>query len=337
MNGGRRMRVLQSVRGPSPTTNPYITQLVDALRIHAEVDYFGWWRGITGRYDVVHLHWPEVMLRRDGRAARAAARLRFALFMARVALLRTPLVRTVHNVRTHESGDRVERVLLRWCERRTTAWILLNPDTAPPGPGPTRVILHGHYRDAYPAARSAPVPGRLLHFGLIRPYKGVETLLAAFGALEDPSATLRVVGRTTTAQLRNMVTEACAVDPRVRAELSYVDDAGLAEELARAQLVVLPYREMHNSGALLLALSLDRPVLVPRGPTTEAIAAEVGPGWVFDYDGELSAADLAGALAATGPGAARPAHPDLDAREWPALAGQHLESYREAAATRRPR
>ena len=63
-----------------------------------------------------------------------------------------------------------------------------------------------------------------------------------------------------------------------------------------AQLVVLPYRQMLNSGALLLALSLARPVLAPWSGANAAIAEEVGEGWLTLYRGELDAATLAAAL-----------------------------------------
>lgn len=324
----RRIRVLQSVKPPAPTTNPYIVQLVAALDRYVDVGYFSWRRAILGRYDVLHVHWPEVMVRRDGLAARLAAQARFAALMLRLALTRTPLVRTVHNVRAHETGSRLENLLLSWCERRSSFWILLSPDTPLPRPRPSRVIPHGHYRDWYPATSQQQVPGRLLHFGLIRPYKGVDALIAAFEQLDDARAGLRIVGRPTTAALRAEIEAACARDPRIEALLDYVDDATLAAELAACRLAVLPYRAMHNSGALLLALSLDRPALVPDGPTTRAIADEVGPGWVFTFTGELTAADLAGALTAgqAAPGGRRPR---LEGREWPVVAAAHAEVYRE--------
>jgi beta-1,4-mannosyltransferase len=322
----RRPHVLQSVRPPTATTNPYVVQLVDACREHTDVDYFGWWRGVFGRYDVLHVHWPEVMLRRDGRAARLAARFRFAALMLRVTVTGIPVVRTLHNVAAHEAGSRSENLLLTWCERRTRYWILLNPGTPLPRPAPGRVIPHGHYRDWYPVTGRAPIPGRLLHFGLIRGYKGLDVLLEAFRKLPDPAVSLRIVGRPTTPHLRALVEDACADDPRITALLDYVDDATLAGELEQAQLVVLPYRELHNSGALLLALSLDRPALVPDGPTTRAMAAEVGPGWVVTFDGALGAQALGGALAAT---AQRPCgRPALSGRDWPAVAEAHLEVYR---------
>ena len=321
-----------SVRGPSATTNPYVVQLVDALRAEVPVQYFTWARGIVGRYDVLHVHWPEVMVRRASRPAAWAAQLRFALLLARTAVLRTAVVRTLHNVTAHERGGRAERLLLRWCDRRTALWIRLNAETPLPHPAPAPVVPHGHYVDWFAAhGDSGPRAGRLVTVGLIRPYKGVDVLLDAFRALPDAGVELRVVGRPTTPELADMVTAACAADPRIGALLAHVDDASLAAEVHAAQLVVLPYRQMHNSGALLLALSLGRPVLVPRSPVTLALADEVGPGWVLTHDGPLTAGDLADALAAT---AQRPPSlPDLSGRDWARVGELHLRAYEEAVTS----
>ncbi len=325
------MRVLQSVRQPTRTTNPYVVQLAGAVAAAGvEVRFFSWGRGLLGRWDVLHVHWPEVLVRRAGRLARAAARARFALLLARLSLLRTPVVRTVHNADPHEAGGRLERVLLRWCDRRTAYWVLLNPHTPLPRPGPSRVIPHGSYVDWYAGHPAGPpVPGRMLTFGLIRPYKRIDSLLAAFAGIADPDVALRIVGRPTTAELRSTVVTAAAADRRLTAELDHVEDATLAAEMGAAQLVVLPQRDLHNSGALLLALSLSRPVLVPATATTADLAAEVGPGWVHTYDGELTAETLAKALTATREPPATP--PDLSRREWAGIGRQHAEVYRAAA------
>jgi beta-1,4-mannosyltransferase len=321
------VRVLLSVSGPRPTTNPYVRQLADAVTAAgAEVHWFSWREGILGRYDVLHVHWPEVLLRRAGRAARVAARARFALLLARLRLTGTPVVRTLHNVAAHETGGRLERALLRGLDRRTAYWVRLNPHTPLPGPGPSRVIPHGSYTAwfaGHPVGE--PVPGRVLTFGLLRPYKGTEVLLRAFAGTAGGS--LRVVGRPATDGMRVLVEAAAADDPRVTATLAHVDDATLAAEVGAAALVVLPYRALHNSGALLLALSLGRPVLAPDGPTTAELAEEVGPGWVRRYDGELTAEVLEKALEEPAPASG----PDLSARDWPLLGRQHVEVYRAAA------
>lgn len=323
------------MRRPAPTTNPYIVQLAEAVAAGgARVEYFSWPRGLSGRYDVLHVHWPEVMIRRAGRAARWAARARFALLMLVITIREIPVVRTVHNIASHEDGDLVEHRLLRWCERQTRFWILLNPDTPLPDGLPHAVILHGHYSDWF-ARFPTPVAkaGRVMTFGLIRPYKGTDKLLGVFRSLADPDVRLRVVGRPTTADLHALVTGACEQDARISALLRHVDDESLSAEIGQAQLVVLPYREMHNSGALILALSLSRPALVPRSPTTTALAAEVGPGWVHLYDGVLSTADLATALGSPTPAAP----PDFRRRDWPGIGRAHVRAYEAALAAGRAR
>ena len=99
--------------------------------------------------------------------------------------------------------------------------------------------------------------------------------------------------------------------------------------------MVLPYADMHNSGAALLALSLDRPILVPDNDVTAALAAEVGQDWVHRYDGPLRSADVQAALERLQ--RASSAGPDLSGRGWQTVGAEHVAAYRRAidAAQRR--
>ncbi|NMF87004.1 glycosyltransferase [Aromatoleum petrolei] len=321
------IRVLQSLRQQADD-NPYVKQVVAAVSAHAEVAWFSWRTALFGRYDVLHVHWPEFLLR----APERSRGLQYALFLAliaRTALSRRPIVRTLHNLEPHEGANRVERFLLELLDRHTRMWIRLNPVTAERAPQ-TATILHGHYRDWF-ARFDVPdsVPGRLLYFGLIRPYKGVETLLDAFLGLDPdlvPEAELRIVGHASSAALRDRIVDACNADARVGALLSYVDDGTLATEIGQAELVVLPFRRMLNSGSLLLALSLNRPVLVPRNEANEALAEEVGPGWVYLYDGELDGDVLLGALWQVR-NVPRTPMPDFSRREWADAGDRHYRAY----------
>jgi beta-1,4-mannosyltransferase len=327
------LRVLQSVKQPTSRTNPYIIQLVDSLSPHAVVRYFSWTRGLFGRYDVFHLHWPEVMVRRDAPLQRWSAMARFALLMFRLTLQRRiAVVRTLHNLGSHESGGLVERLLLAWCDRRTDHWIGLNSQTPAPSRGELTVILHGDYRTWFERYPLPPVTsGRILYFGLIRPYKGVDTLLGGFASTTDPGLSLRIVGKPVNAELTALVADAVRADGRISARLEYVDDEALAAEIGQAQLIVLPYQDMHNSGALLLALSLGRPALVPRAAVTMALAGEVGADWVHTYSGPLTGAVLNQALsgAEAGPGPQKAAaEPNLDQRSWTLIGAQHAALYR---------
>ena len=322
----RRFIVLQSTGKPDDTTNPYLVQLLRALPENVEVRYFSVRDALFSRYDLFHVHWPEYLLRHRTALTTLAKQACMFLLLLRLWLTRVPVVRTLHNLRPHEQGGWVERLLLRWLDSLTTRRIRINAAEREPDPT-TDTILHGHYRDWF-AAQPVPssVRGRLLCFGLIRPYKGVETLIEAFAQLPDAGASLRIVGRPVGPAMRQVVEDACAADARTSARLEYVGDEVLAKEIGEAQCVVLPYRDMQNSGALLLALSLGRPVLVPRSDANAALAAEVGEEWVRQYDGALDADLLAATLRAL-QAPHRLSTPDLSRRDWPSLGLQHHATY----------
>jgi beta-1,4-mannosyltransferase len=79
---------------------------------------------------------------------------------------------------------------------------------------------------------------------------------------------------------------------------------------------------------------LDRPVVVPRTAVNESLAREVGPGWIFMYDGALSWDVIEQALASSAVGD-RPA-PDLRDREWAVVGEGHYQAYLQAVAIVRP-
>lgn len=330
------MRVLQSFPTGRSTTNPYLVQLTDNLEPDPAVDGFSWRTALTGHYDVFHVHWPEALLHGTSPARSLARRMLFRALMLRLRLnrRRVAVVRTLHNLHSHEVGPRVERRLLEHFDRTTTFWIRLNPSTPVPEAAAVMTIEHGDYRDWF-AGQDVPasVPGRLVYFGLIRPYKAVPALIHAFSRLPagpdgDP-VSLRVVGRPTSADIGAEVLLAATGDDRIQVSLGHAGDAELAAEVGQAELVVLPYREMHNSGAAVLALSLSRPVLVPANPVTEALRAEAGRGWVITYRGPLTADVLQQALGQVRDlrPASSPAGPDLTARSWPVVAAAHRRAY----------
>lgn len=330
----RPLRVLQSFPEPRSTTNPYVVQLREALDAlpEVEVQTFGWRRALTGRYDLLHLHWPEILVTGRNPTRTRLRQLLVGALLLRLRVMRTPVVRTVHNIRPQEERTGLAAALLRRLDRLTRFDIRLNERT-PARPGiPGRLIAHGHYRDWF--ARFPRVdrqPGHLAFTGLIRPYKGVDRLLAAFADTRngDLELSLHVAGAPHSAALAAEVRRAAAADDRVSLSLHYLSEAELVTAVSRAELVVLPYREMHNSGAALLALSLDRPVLVPGNEVNAALAAEVGQGWVLRYDGDLTAATLVRAVTAART-VARPPRPDLTRREWARAATEHAEVYAEA-------
>jgi beta-1,4-mannosyltransferase len=336
--GGAPLRVLTSFGRPRPTTNPYIVQLAHALETEPDVElcYFSWRTALTGSYDVVHTHWPESWLVGRTVPRRIARLVLTGVLCLRWRLQRTPVVRTWHNLEPPAGLWRLDYVVLRALDRLTTLRIRLNDCTEMPDDAPFVTIPHGHYRDwfeAYPRARA--VPGRLAFVGRIRRYKGVEHLIGVFRRLDAGDLSLSVAGLPSSEELVSEIEELAGSDARVQLLFEYVDDATLVAQVTASSLVVLPYRHMHNSGTVLAALSLDRPVLVPDNEVNRSLAREVGEEWVHLYAGELDDAELIGALDAGARGL--PAHPNLDARGWGDAGRRHVEAYRQAVDRSRRR
>jgi glycosyltransferase involved in cell wall biosynthesis len=138
-------------------------------------------------------------------------------------------------------------------------------------PAKVRVIPHGAFDYLTRLPEEKPLPAELegaegpvvLSFGLLRPYKGVENLLEAFGrvAASHPDAELWIVGnpRMDVESLRRRASEAGG---RVRAVTRFVDDAEIPAIFRRADLVALPYLDAEHSGVLYTGLAFGKPLVL---------------------------------------------------------------------------
>lgn len=335
----RALRVMQSFKAPRPTTNPYIVMLDAALADEPSIEHlrFNWQQALLTRVDVLHLHWPEVMLEGDKAWKRWGKRVLMRLLLAKHRVTHGAIVRTVHNVELPQDVDTATRNILMRIEARTHHRIVLNASTHVVDASAATLIPHGHYRDWFAKYPHSPrTVGQLGYFGLIRRYKGVENLLSAYEVAQtsNRSLSLRVGGKPSSADLATTVEEAASRVPRITTTLRFLEDAELVDIATSSQLIVLPYRFMHNSGGALAALSLDRPVLLPRNEVNEALSDEVGPGWIHLYDGDLTADRL---LAAARDTEAKVGSPDLSRRDWsrvgPILADVYATAARSARHT----
>jgi beta-1,4-mannosyltransferase len=324
---GRPLVVLESFGPPHGRNNPYFPLLVASFSPSVDVRFFSWRQALVGSFEVFHLHWPEVVMHGRTRTRSAVRSLLFVALLLRLKLQRKALVRTLHNLAPHEPVPWWKERIVALADRLTTVWITLSDRTPTPGSAPRVVAPHGHYRDWF--SNVVPVdstPGRLLFFGRIRRYKGLGQLLESFRDLDDPTLSLHVVGKSDDEELARQLAAAAHRDDRLVVTDEFVTDDVLAREIGWCEVAILPFVEMTNSGSLLLALSLDRPVLVPRLPTTEELADEVGPGWVMLYDGVLDEATLRAGVEAVR-NAARPERPDLSGRSWSLIGGLHERAF----------
>lgn len=141
--------------------------------------------------------------------------------------------------------------------------------------GRLTVIPHGVftcYREiAIDIARDMPqLAGKkkVLFFGVLKPYKGVDVLLEAFARVPDPvaeEAILQIVGypRIPVEPLR-VLARRLGIEERVFWDLRFVEEAEVAAYFAQADVVVLPYRRIDQSGVLMVALAFGKPIIASR-------------------------------------------------------------------------
>ncbi|HLM31386.1 MAG TPA: glycosyltransferase family 4 protein [Solirubrobacterales bacterium] len=272
--------------------------------------------------DVVHLQWLSVP------------------DLDRFLLPKHPRAFTVHYPLPASSSARArQRALLARMDAVIAHSEYAAADLRDLGLEPTRVhrVPHGAFEHLTRQAAGRPLPEELrdvegpviLFFGLIRRYKGVDLLLEAFRELTD--AELWIVGmpRMDLAPLR-------ALAGRCRSTVRFVDrfitDPEIPAYFRRADVVVLPYREIEQSGVLYTALAFGKPIvasavggftevgerdravrLVPRGDR-DALAAALGELLAEPEQRE----DLAAAARAAADGQ----------YSWPAIAERTLDVYR---------
>ena len=204
------------------------------------------------RPDVVHVQWLPVP--------------RFDLrWVARLRRDR-PVVLTAHNVLPHsgEVDERQRRRIYASFDRivvHTASGLEQLARFGVPRESIVR-IPHGTF-DA-PAAFSADPPAgrKLLFFGLIRDYKGLDTLVRALPAV--PAARLVVAGDPLDPiEPVQALARELGVAERIEWRLGYLPDEEVSRVMRDATVAVFPYRSTESaSGALATALGHGRPAVV---------------------------------------------------------------------------
>jgi glycosyltransferase involved in cell wall biosynthesis len=308
---------------PLEKSNPYQGLLYGAMRPHGvEITYLA---GLTpsktvnilllpaemavrrlGGARLVHLHWVWAFgldISPRSRLVTRATEAWFTVWLWTLRLLGMRLVWTAHNVMplhpVFTNDLRARKRLVASCDLVIAHSKATLEQLARLGIVPRRgiVIPHGPFTSPVdPASLRTPGDGqgprRLLFFGKIRPYKGVDTLLAAFAAMPpDLDVHLTVAGECGEEEFRAELTEfAERWSGRVTLRLERVPEAQLAELFEQADAMVLPYRQITTSGSGMLGLGHGRPLVVPDVPEL----AELPEDAVLRYDGTIEG--LTGAL-----------------------------------------
>lgn len=223
--------------------------------------------------------WAPLTWWRAGRAARAADLVVVPWIMPFQALaLRTiassarptPTVAIVHNPVPHEHQP-LTGPLTRFAFRAFQGAVVhghanrdllheLVPDL------PVRVALHPPNLEMRASAPPPRDPLKLLFFGFIRPYKGIEVLLDAVRGMEGLHEVRLTIAGDIWGDAERWLTEIDRRGLRDKIDLrgGYVPDEEVGALFAEHHVIVAPYRSATQSGVIPLAYAASRPVVATR-------------------------------------------------------------------------
>lgn len=326
--------------------NPFTALLYDQIgRFDVEVDDWSFWRAVWKTCDIWHFHHPDTVVfpRRRWQSFAEATAMRFLLGLAKLRGIK--VLWTVHDLGSHDGlHPSIERWFWRYFPPRVDAFVSLTktgqalaqqrwPELSDK---PSFIVPHGHFRDVYPNtvnkfdARSRlgldPDSPVLLHYGLIRPYKSVPNLIKAFQRIPGQSeAVLLIAGKVWDSDLENAIIEQSECLSNVRLKLEWIPFEETQLYFNACDLVVLPYRQILNSGSALLALGFDRPVLVPDLGVMPEHRDRFGAEWIRLFEGDIAPETLSDAIGwALQP---RAIGVDWDGLDWASLAQTHRDIY----------
>lgn len=269
------------VTWPDPEhENPYLSLCYAALRRQG-IEYRGtfrvqdqWLSEQAGDVDVIHIHWPEFLWRRNGRSSLAHVR-RLVRFLRAAGNRGVVRAWTVHNVIPHEwqfvdivgmrmiarevdvfacHSAQIEHSVRKWLRPRSSSRLVRMPI--------------GNFADAYPRpgdpgqlAESLRIPPNrpiAVMVGQIRRYKGADVAVRAAGVLGE-GVHLLIAGRVPDGP----DTIAPGLDARANVTLlnRALSEQEVSDVLEFAEVVWLPYRRIWGSAVALLALTAGRGVI----------------------------------------------------------------------------
>ena len=286
---------------------------------------------------VIHIHWVAPFMLPGSRRfsfMRRMSQAWFGFWLRTATRLGISLVWTAHNVLPHDSVF-TDDVAARRALVKASDLVIVHSEETSVGLARIGATLHNVVvipHGPFAASRSAGIsigdaedfdPFRFLFVGQVKPYKGVDELLAAFQAVPPRSRVhLTIAGQCNDPELLDRLRR-FENDPAISMHIApeRLPESALSAFLAEAHVVVLPFRNVTTSGSAILAISHGKPIIVPES----ANMIDIPESAAIRYDGTRSG--LVSALTRT----ASMSMTELSAMSEAALKHAHSISWEEIA------
>lgn len=296
------------VAGPD---NPYQRLMIEGLNKEGKLIAFN---GVPDKFwgiartilkhkpDYLHFDWVISYYYRRWKWFTYLSVLTFCAQILLARLLGVKLAWTLHNILPHDSPD---VPIHRFCQRflaRRCEWVrVFAPGSVEKAVEELRipkekikVVPEGAYTQVYPnevtqaEARTylgiPPQAKVFLYIGLIKPYKGVLELIRAFKQLNSTNAFLYIAGKIMDEPYGEHIKREAMEHVILKGE--YIPDDALQYYFNAADVVVLPFLKIENSGSVILAMGFRKPIVAPAsGILKERL--DVQADWLYTSAEEL--------------------------------------------------
>ena len=170
--------------------------------------------------------------------------------------------------------------------------------------------------------------------GSLARYKGVIEFIHFFRSLSRRTLRLVIAGRPESDEMEQELRAAAESDPRIQLHLRFLEEEELQMYYRAADVVMLPYLRITNSGAAILALSFNKAILCPDLPLFRTLADEPFGNCVLLYpNGHLAEEHVTHALERAS--ALADSTVDWGNWSWDSISEKTIELYEQVLASSR--
>lgn len=329
-------------------SNPYNYLLYSGIEANkAKVREFSFAKSLALDYDIIHVHWPEFYLNSNYFIKALVYSCVFLGCLIFARLFGKKVVWTAHNLKPHSikypfmnnvfwriyktqidgvvslSKANEEKLFSEFDIKKTVKKV---------------VVHHGLYSGYYENNISKGNARKIfsiteerkvcLFIGQVKPYKNVELLIDIFNSKQmQDDFTLIIAGRFECEQYYQEV-KSRVISDNIIINNEFISNSELQNYFNVADVCVLPFTDIFNSGSVLLSASFDTPVITPTSKNFIEYGEILGKGRVITYENDLTAERLSQLLMIE----TNPDKVKAPLLEWPYLQGNLAVFYRSLLA-----
>ncbi len=290
-------------------SNPYNYLLYSGIEaLDIDVKEFSFLACLRLKYDVIHVHWPELYLNSHYALKAFCYSVLFLFSLCIAKLCGKKIIWTVHNLKPHHiKYPLLNRYFWLIYLRLVDGFISLSHaneqlflDEFKELQCLPRVAIHhglysGFYDDSVTkmqARQKLGIPQEQnvnLFMGQIKGYKNIDTLIELFSSSPQlQNHILIIAGKFESQSYYQEVAAKTASTSNIIIHNKFIPNNELQFYFRAADLCILPFNNIFNSGSVLLSVSFNTPVLVPESPNFAEYAMLLQKGLIRTYRDQLT-------------------------------------------------